>query len=629
MSERSKYLLLLFILAGVIIFFTMGERDLWEPDETRYAVIAREMAWNGNWIVPRLNGQIYTEKPPLFFWLINLSTFFFGPKRELAVRLPSAVAGLTMILLTFVFGNRLFGPRAGFFSGLILASSLLFPHLSRWVILDPLFALLFILSLYCLFLGYENEEKRRNYYLLGGLCAGLGVLTKGPIGYLSIVIILLFGSLQKERERVWNRKLLFAGFLSIAIVLAWFIPACLTGGADYTRRILVQQTAGRFIGVGRHIHSQSIFFYLVRFPIGFLPWSLFLPSAFFHGMRRMRDCRREMTLLFLWFGFIFLFFSFSKGKKDTYLLPLYPAAALLTGFLWDSEILSGRLRRGMIAGLTLLAVCLLAALVLIPLRTPEGIYGVIQPVVHLIKPILICFSLGSLIALLLYLRDRKAISFLCLFATLLALHLQIARALPIFNSLWSMKAFSEKIVRRMEPGDKLRAYKSCPTGLLYYTQMNSIERIDDKNRFIEILSSPERTYVMTEQRHLDPLRKELGIDFRIIDRARVKWWDLVLISNFKAGREARKGRCASSGLHRPSTGHRTNLTHSQLLLLFLVLCLAEKRSVAVSAPTEAAITTFPAVITQRGKRAPVQEVFPAKGKNAHLKGRGEVVRGSK
>ncbi len=237
MKVKTKYFLILVFVGGLVFLYNLGARDLWEPDETRYAVVAREMKETGNWIVPHLNGAIYSEKPPLFFWLVNLSTLLLGDN-EFANRLPSALAGLITVLVTFLLGARLFGVRAGFLSGLVLVTGFFLSQISRWMMLDSLFTLFFLLSLFFFYQGYKNEERRRVYYLVAGGLIGLGVLTKGPIAFLSIPIFLILGLLEKDVKKIWNRDLLWGALLSLALVLAWVIPACWIGGDDYTRRIL-------------------------------------------------------------------------------------------------------------------------------------------------------------------------------------------------------------------------------------------------------------------------------------------------------------------------------------------------------------------------------------------------------
>jgi 4-amino-4-deoxy-L-arabinose transferase-like glycosyltransferase len=257
LETKTRYLLLILLIGGLLFLFNLGGRDLWEPDETRYAVIAREMVQSGDWILPHLNGQIYSEKPAFFFWLVNLSGFFLGEDTELAHRLPSALAGLACLLVTFLFGQKLFSPRAGFLSSLVLATCFLFPQVSRWMAFDSLFTLFFLLTLFCFHRGFEEEQGRRRDYLLAGLFTGLGVLTKGPIAYLPFLIILIFAFFQKEMKRCWNRDL-FLGFLfSLAVICFWLIPACWMGGEEYTQNILFGRTLRRFAGVGRYFHPQS------------------------------------------------------------------------------------------------------------------------------------------------------------------------------------------------------------------------------------------------------------------------------------------------------------------------------------------------------------------------------------
>ena len=207
MDVRRGYVFAIIAIGIALFFFNLGGRDLWEPDETRYAVIAREMKETGNWILPHLNGAVYAEKPPFFFWLVNLSTFFLGQNNEFTNRLPSALAGFITFLLVFFFGERLLSMRAGFFSSLVLATCFLFPQLSRWVMLDSLFTLFFLLSLFYIYLGYEKEGSRRKYYYLAGLFMGLGVLTKGPIAYVPIPIFLLFAFFQKGIKGFWNSEI--------------------------------------------------------------------------------------------------------------------------------------------------------------------------------------------------------------------------------------------------------------------------------------------------------------------------------------------------------------------------------------------------------------------------------------
>ena len=532
MELRWKYLLAILIVGGFLFVFNLGGRDLWEPDETRYAVIAREMKDGGNWIIPHLNRQIYAEKPPLFFWLVNLSVFFFGENSELANRLPSAVAGYIVILITFLFGERLFNLRTGFLSSLILATSFLFPQLSRWMMLDALFTLFFLLILFSFYLGYERGERRRKYYLLAGLFTGLAILTKGPVAYLTLPIFFIFTAFQKNVKKFWCRDLLLGFLLSVTVVLVWWIPACFIGGRDYIHWILYKQAIGTYVEGGKHFHPGAFLFYFIRFPVEFLPWTVFLPTAFILGFRKGREKRERFLFLSIWFSFVFLFFTFSKGKKDNYLLPLYPAAAMIVGWLWDFGLRSKEGEQGFISGIAILASLSVIPFVLSLFGVSQKLYPDLVSYRFLIFSVLSCLVVGCLLSLLFFVKQRPRVAFVSLVITFSLFHLQIAHSLPSrLNAQRSMKAFSEMILKRMEPGDEIKTYWFKSNGLLYYTRKSYIEEIDGVDRCKEVLRSSRRVFIVILAEMFDRLKRDAGIEMDPIERIQVGHWTYVLISN--------------------------------------------------------------------------------------------------
>jgi 4-amino-4-deoxy-L-arabinose transferase-like glycosyltransferase len=532
MDVRRKYVFALLAIGMALFLFNLGGRDLWEPDETRYAVVAREMIQSGDWILPHFNGEIYAEKPPLFFWLVNLSTFFLGENSELANRLPSALAGLMTLFVTFLFGEKLFNLRIGFLSAMVLATCILFPQLSRWMMLDSLFTLFLLLSLFCFYLGYEEEGRRRKYYFLASLFMGLGVLTKGPIGYLSLPIILIFAFFQKDIKKLWNRDLLWGCLLSLILVLMWWVPACWIGGKEYIYWLLFKQAIGTYVEGGRHFHPEPFYFYFIRFPIEFFPWIVFLPTAFIFGLRKGWGKRKEFLFLSIWFFFIFLFFTLSKGKKDNYLLPLYPAAAMMVGSLWDFGVQSGEGKKGFLSGLLLLTFLFLAGLVLFLSKMPQQSYPDMTAYSSLGLSILSYILLGSFFSLLFFIKKKKQASFISLMIAFALFHLHLSYSLPPkLNPQRSAKAFSEKVLKRMEMGDELKTYSLKSNGLLFYTKKPYIESIQSKDRFFEILNSSQRVFVVFYPGVLNQLQKETGVEFTPLEQVKVGHWKYVLISN--------------------------------------------------------------------------------------------------
>ena len=532
MDVKRGYVFAVIAIGIALFFFNLGGRDLWDPDETRYAVIAREMKETGDWILPHLNGEIYPNKPPLLFWLINLSTSLLGVNNEFTNRLPSALAGFVTFLLVFFFGKRLFNMRAGLFSSLVLATCFLFPQLSRWVMLDALFTLFFLLALFYLYLGYEEEGSRRKYYIFAGFFMGLGVLTKGPIEYLLIPIFLIFASLQRGIKKFWNRNLLWGCVLSVIVVLIWWLPAAWMGGKDYVNWILFKQVLGAFIKGGAHFHPEPFYFYFIRFPLEFLPWVVFLPTAIILGLRKECGKRKEFLFLSVWFTFIFLFFTLSKGKKANYLFPLYPAAALMIGGIWDLGLPSKEQKKGFLPGLLLLVSLLLVLLILLLSGIPQKFYPELMDYQLLGLTMLSYLLGGTLLSLFFFVKEKKLAAFMSLMAAFALVQLQICHFLPPrLNPQRSAKVFSAKILERMENGDELKTYRLKNSGLLYYTKMPYMESIQNKDRFVELFNSSKRVFVVIYPEVVDRLRRETGIELVPIEKGRVGHWDYVVVSN--------------------------------------------------------------------------------------------------
>lgn len=529
---RGRYLFAVLAVSVVLFLFNLGGRDLWEPDETRYAVIAREMRETGNWILPRLNGEIYAEKPPLFFWMVNFSTFFLGENSELTNRLPSALAGLITLLVTFFFGKRLFGARAGFLSAIVLATSFLFIQISRWMMLDSLVTLFFLLTLYFFHLGVEREEERRKFFLWAGVFTGCGVLTKGPLAFLPLPIFFASSLFQKNLRGFWCRDLLRSFCLSMIIPLIWWIPACWIGGREYIHWLLFKQAVGTYVEGGAHFHPQPFYFYFIRFPAEFFPWIVFLPSAFILGFRKEFGKRKEFLLLVVWFSFLFLFFTFSVGKKDNYLLPLYPAAAVLVGSLWDLGMQSQKGKKRFLPGILVLFFLFLAGVILLSFGIPQKFFPKITPYRSFGLVILGYLLVGSALSLLFLIKEKRRASFASLTIAFAFFSLHLSYSIPPkFNAQRSTKAFSERILKRMETGDELKTCSLESNGLIYYTGKVYIENILTKERFLEVLNSPQRVYIVGYQEILDFLGKEVGVEIHPVDRAKVGHWNYALISN--------------------------------------------------------------------------------------------------
>ena len=347
-SQPWIQILLLLGFCFAFYFFALDRWELRKPDEIRYAQVAREIVKGGDWVSLHLYGQPYLEKPPLFFWLIALSSYLWQGFTSFSARFPSAFFGTLTVLIIFFMGKNLYDSRTGFLSGLVLATSFLFARYSTRVHIDATLTFFTTASLFC-FLQWHRLRKqapgRRTDILRLSIygfyvAMGLATLTKGPVGFLlPLLVSLVYLLTQKDWKGIKEMRILPGMLLLLAITLSWYIPAVFKGGPSYLHETLFRRTVGYYWE--GWTHAKPIYFYLGNFSADFLPWMLFLPGAMVYGYSK--GCygkRREFLFLLTWFIVIFLFFSFSKTKRDLYLLPLYPVASLMVGKLWGDFTLN-------------------------------------------------------------------------------------------------------------------------------------------------------------------------------------------------------------------------------------------------------------------------------------------------
>jgi len=339
MPLRAPTLAALVLAAAALLLLTrLGATGLWAPDEPRYAEVAEELrAFDAGWrglVVLHLNGEPYDQKPPLYFWLAALAGAPLGRVTEAAARLPSALAGIGCVALCIGFGARLVGARRAALAAALLLTSQEFAHLSRRVQLDVVLTLFEGLALYAFWrLDRGIGSARAN---LWGLHAafGLGVLVKGPVGFL-LPLLGIGAFLAWERRPRELFRLLAPGplVLSLGPGLAWAAAAVALTPSGYFDGAIVDNLVGRFFRGTSHPRPFWYFFY--NFPLLFLPWSLLWPLIWPAARTRLApgadpERARAWRFLLAIVATSFVFFSLSTGKRSLYLLPVAPAAALLT-----------------------------------------------------------------------------------------------------------------------------------------------------------------------------------------------------------------------------------------------------------------------------------------------------------
>mgnify|MGYP001090516272 CR=1 FL=1 len=331
-SRRTLWIL--FLAALVIWFGNLEYRKLIKPDEGRYAEIPREMVASGDWVTPHLNDFKYFEKPPLQYWATAVAYEAFG-EHPWTSRLWTALTGFAGILLTAFVGMRLFGREAGLYAALVLGGSTLYVLMGHVNTLDMGVTFFISLGLFSLLLA-QNEQAvaaRRRWMVVAWAAMALAVLSKGLMGLILPGAALFLYSLLNRDVGVWLRMHWASGLLAFFLVAApWFVLV-MRANPEFFEFFFIHEHFQRFL-TKVHDRYQPWHYFVPILLFGMLPWTLLMLDAV---LRTWRDtagqarCFSPERLLLVWAVFVYLFFSLSSSKLPSYLLPMFPALALLMG----------------------------------------------------------------------------------------------------------------------------------------------------------------------------------------------------------------------------------------------------------------------------------------------------------
>jgi 4-amino-4-deoxy-L-arabinose transferase-like glycosyltransferase len=380
MSQPVRYQLWIVAAATTIFFTNLGGAALWDMDEALYTSCAREMFQRGDWVVPMFNGQMFPEKPPLMFWTIMAGQRLFGGviSEEFGARFFSAVFGVATALATFHIGRILFSARAGLWAGLITASTIIFTVSARAATVDSALTLATTTAMLMFVIARRRESVGSGEWAVGSgqsavgsegpnlqvskspnlpiilmyACIGVAVLAKGPVGMvlplaaMGLYLLAADGWRKVLRSAWWMRPFTALAVIA-AVALPWYVCVGIRTDGEWLRKFFVEFNLRPFRqpilthGDTSFLTSTlavlvSILYYFYHVPVilvGFFPWSVFLGPTVIDvtGRIRRRDAWRDgCVLASCWFGVWLVFWSICKTKLPHYLLPAYPALALLT-----------------------------------------------------------------------------------------------------------------------------------------------------------------------------------------------------------------------------------------------------------------------------------------------------------
>jgi len=313
-------------LATIFVVAAIALRPLIPVDETRYLTVAWEMRQSHDWLVPHLNGEAYSHKPPMLFWLINLAWGAFGEHAFVARLVPAAFLPIS-VWLTARLGGMIGGKATGDQAALIAVGFLVFVVSGTLVMFDAMLTAACLAGLIGLFIAADG--RRLAGFGLFGLMIGAGLLIKGPAGLIHLMPAALLAPLWTARRQnwaVWYVGVIAASAIGIGIGLAWALPAAQAGGPDFARAILWGQTTGRMVNA--FDHARPVWYYLALAPLLLLPWSL-SRNLWIALLDRSREPGSRLNrLVWIAAGGTVILFSLVSGKQVHYVAPAIPSLAI-------------------------------------------------------------------------------------------------------------------------------------------------------------------------------------------------------------------------------------------------------------------------------------------------------------
>ena len=510
----------------LLFTFGLGWRDFWAPVEPRYAEIVRVMFATNEWVVPRVNGNLYTDKPILYFWLALMAAKFSGAVNEWTVRLPAAMGGVGFVLTTYVIGRDFLNAGIGFIGAVILATSMRVIWEARWAHVDMLFCCWFTLAVYFAMRGLLRRG-RPNEILLAYLFMALATLTKGLIGV--VLPALLLGSFILVR-RDWH--------LIRAVKLHWGLPLYLLVAGPWFF-LVDRATDGRWLSDFLYLHHfqrytsgaghrQPFYYYFTTLPVDLLPWTIFALPALF-AFRSYQRIRQESVLLFLslWFLTVFLFFTASDTKRELYLLPLLPPAALWLGNYFDALVGNGipenPLHRWFVCGG-------FAAVAVIGVAFPVAAWIMRREMFWLSLPGSLVLAIGGALTVR-FLRRRQPLQTVVSVALMMTLALGTAALwiLPYLERFKSRRPFAMQIKQTVPAAAPLYVYADTMNDFNFYLQREVIPVVSSREEVAKLLNGTQTSYILIKDRDLKKLTMLAARGIMLRNGAGTSTWNLVEI----------------------------------------------------------------------------------------------------
>lgn len=521
----SRHALILLAAAGLTFFLGLGRGAIGDSDEAFYAEAAREMVESGNWLTPYYNYELRFQKPILYYWLAA-TAFEASGVSEAAARVPSALSGLGLVLLTWLAARRWFGPGVGLLAGLIVATNFGYYFIARMALPDLPLAFFITLATWAAVESIEAGRAgrpARAWLVLAAASAALAVLMKGPVGVALPGLIALAVLVLARRGRApwwpWRASDLLLGVAAfVAIASPWYLAMAREHGLGYLHHFFVGENLDRF-ATDRYNDPRPIWFYLPIVLGGLLPWSPFMAPwvrTAWRVAKRQRPLAPEEWWLILWAAVPLVFYSLSIGKQPRYVLPILPPLAVLLarGIHWRVVSTGDPGRQRALAWCTVSAAAILLVLGTL-LHHAKPLLFALDPATGTVATVIIFAAAIGLLVLAFVRRPAwlplgiAAASV----ATLVSLHYSIYSAEGM-EPVQRMAA----VFRTHLPGTEASGtYRVFVRNLVFYTgtKQTDLTTLEDLRDF---LARPGRVLAVSSEEDLAALADTFGVTPRRLER---------------------------------------------------------------------------------------------------------------
>ncbi|QDT55449.1 Undecaprenyl phosphate-alpha-4-amino-4-deoxy-L-arabinose arabinosyl transferase [Caulifigura coniformis] len=579
MKRHLGHQALIIAVAACSYFTALGATRLWDEDEAFFATAAAEMHRHDDWIVPTFNEELFAHKPPFMYWMMRLGFLMFGVN-ELGARFFSAVFGIATAIVTYHLGRRLFDARAGLWAALALSTCLMWSIVSRASTADAYLGFFIALSLLvyarAVFAPREDTEAVEvpvapslaatldrwvpsGWTTMAGIYAlmAFAVLVKGPIGILlpgaTIGLFVLCqtpspsqigdGLLKRGIARLrtmilafpatfWRMRPLTAIAAVLLIAGPWFVAVAIKTDGAFLNEFFGVHNFGRFLKPMEN-HRGPIIYYIPVIAIGFFPWSIFAMPTALHSAFAPRDRSRHLFVL-CWAGWMIGFFSIASTKLPNYVLPAYPALALLTGSwlaAWSArkDLLSARWPKLAFGTLATVGVLLIASLLGAPrleiggepLLSKLGVNAALAPDLGRLFWLGFVPLAGGVIAIVLATRERRVAALWTSMAasTLFTASVLIVAAIAL-NPHQTSAPLASAFHRAGDSSGgavQVGSFRHSPPSLIFYAGQH-VERLKSADDAAGYLSGEGPRFLVTTDVGLKQLEAESDKTIRVIDR---------------------------------------------------------------------------------------------------------------